>query len=634
MYVVTVSPLTRNPHTSELTYYTATKCDTGTIVKASIRGKEVTALVTDSKPVTQSKTALKAATFTLRKLPNNPILGRLPASLIQVAKTLYERYPTSFGAILFALLPTEVRIGTVQYPASSETKSIQTKTIETPEKQILIASTPERYTQYQTQIRTAFAHGGSVLMVVPTAAEAVRASELLAVGIPNRVFCLTSHQTPTQRRATWNTIHQAKQCVLIITTPTYAYVERVDTTHIIIERSGNTMYRSRIRPYLDHVTVLETLAMVTHRSCVVADTILRTETEYVRRLSDLPELSEPPKRLALASRLEVIRDSREKSADHPFEHFFSETTASLQAALERRENVLLYAPRRGLAPIIACLDCGTIARCPRSGNPYSLLRTESNGREYRWFVDTSSGVKVRAADTCIHCGSWRLRERGVGIQQIEAVLPEYFPNVPYIVFDATIAKTPKQAKKLQQKMGDAKGIIILGTSMVLPYLPPNISHTCITSLEAAASIPSWRAEEFLLRLLLELREKTKKKVILQARHEPSPIVDLAISGAIQRFYDEELELRKQLQYPPFHTLILLSWSGTARQVGKIEEEIKLQLKDQEVQYYSPPISQTEQIIRYGLLRLPQTEWPETTLLERLRNLPPYIKIQINPDQIV
>ena len=633
MFVVTVVPLSAGTHATALTYYTATKCTIGLIVRAPVRGREISALIIDSQPVSHTKTVLKAATFTLQKLPSDPILGHIPTPLVDLAQTLHTHYPATIGALLFSLLPTEVRNGTLTYPAHDHTHKADSA-IQSEESQVLIAPTPERYTRYQSLIRTTFAHGGSTLLVVPSAAEVHIAYQTLSIGIQKRVMCISPHQTAKQRRSSWQATHTAAQPVLIITTPGYAYIQRHDITDLIIEHAGSSGYRSRSRPYIDHVLALKLLAKHSGYRCVIGDTLLRSEVELARREETLPSVLEPPKRLLFNSRLEVLRESEDLPKDQSFRYFFSDTVAQLSTALYDRQKVFIYAPRRGIAPIIACLDCGLIAQCPESGNPYSLLRTHKNGAEKRWFVDASSGKRVQAADTCSQCGSWRLRERGIGVQQIEDVLPTYFPEVPVITFDATTARTPKRAAALQQEMEKAKGTIILGTTMALPYLPPNISHTCVTSLEAAASIPSWRADELLLRLLLELREKTDHAVLLQARHEPSPVIDIAKQGTVERFYDEELVLRKQLEYPPFSILILLTWTGTSADVSKQTEIIKNQLESRNIYFYTNPYSYQEKMTRYGLLRIPRELWPDTTLLDQLRQLPPSINIKINPDRII
>ncbi len=628
MHVITVIPLERRGHNGSLTYYTSTECAIGSIVRITIRGRESSGLVVNNEPVSQKKTALKSASFALKKLPADPIKGRIPRCITILASKLQDTYPYSINSIIFSLLPTGVDKGDLKYP---ETIDQTINKASNYHEQILIDNTNDRYTRYQSQIRTAFAQSGSVLLVVPTNADIPRSKALLQNGIQKRVFTIGSHDTPSKRRSTWQLIHTNKQPVLVITTPSYAYLERYDTKHIIIEKASHSNFKMRSRPFIDHVFALRTLAKCTNRSCTIGDTLLRTEEEFTSRNGIHTNFCDTPKRLLFDSTVHVIQAPKVKEIDK-FQHFFSETVEKIMSNLHKNDNVFFYAPRRGLAPVITCADCGSIARCPQSGNPYSLIRTFKNNLEQRWFIDGYTGKRIRAYDTCIECGSWRLRERGVGIQQLEDVIPEYFPKIPILVFDATTASTPKKANDLAKKMHDSKGHIILGTSIALPYLPNNIKISCVTSLESATSIPSWRADEMLFRLILELREKTKSQVLLQARHEPSPIIEHAKMGTIEKFYTEELQLRKQMHYPPYSVLVLLSWKNYDKDEKKALIEKLLQ--EQKPQFYTNQAQNKENTTYHALLRIPYKEWPNKKVNDALRSLPPDITIQINPDRII
>ncbi len=629
MHVITVIPLQRGIHTSSLTYFSRTPYPIGTLLSVPLRGKNITAIAIDSQSVSKQKSNLRKADFALRKIATDAATGQVASSLITISKSLQEYYPSTPGAILFALLPTEIKNGSVVYPKDEVLHHDEDTTPQT-----ILATAPDRYTIYLSHIRTIFARNGSVILVVPTGAEIESARAKLETGISERVICLSPHQTSKARTRALQKLYSSKQPVLLITTPSHAYAERFDSKSIIIEHAAHTAYLDRTRPGIDHRVALQALAHATGRSCLLGDTVLRTEDEWRRRQDTFPAYIEPPKRLIFPASIRTIKQTKAPTAEEPFELFLPETVNRIQSALNNRSNVFLYAARRGLAPVIACFDCGNIIRCPESGNPYSLLRTYKNGDELRWFVDSTSGRRVRASDTCDNCGSWRLRERGIGIQHIHDVCPAFFPEAPIIYFDATTARTPKKAIELQTMMKEAKGAIFLGTALALPYLPDNVAISCVTSLEAAASIPSWRADEMLFRLLLELREKSSQEVLIQARHEPGAIIEHASRGSLEHFYTEEILLREQLQYPPYATLILLTWRGTALAIAKTDTLVSEQLVDYAPHVYSDPLSNPDKVTRHALIRIPYTNWPNQKLLTILRNLPPHILIQINPDRIV
>jgi primosomal protein N' len=169
----------------------------------------------------------------------------------------------------------------------------------------------------------------------------------------------------------------------------------------------------------------------------------------------------------------------------------------------------------------------------------------------------------------------------------------------------------------------------------LPYLQQGLAVSAIVSLDAARSIPTWRADESLFRLLLTLRENSSQEVLVQTRTETDNLLTYATRGAIEKFYDDELELRRMVQYPPICTFILLTWAGTVEATNSTEELITNTLKEEQIQCYNHPHSTQTKVMRHGLIRLnPEDKQSYVDTLDRLRSLPPYVKIEVNPERIV
>lgn len=630
MYVIEVIPLSRGTNVESLTYYASEHFDSGSIIVVPVRKKNIRALVLESQPVSAAKTAVRAATFSLRKLPPQESVQHLPAALIETAKGLAKYYPAQLGAILFALLPPEVREGkeTPQYTSPVSHADIR------PEVAVLQAQFEERFTDYRATIREVFAHRGSVLFVVPSSADITRATELLSQGIEERLVVFSPALSDKRLQAAYESFYDLTNAKLIITTPTHAYLDRHDITHIIVEQARSRHYKGKTRPSLDHREVLKTLARVTNRTMTMGDILPRSEDEHLRREEFYATVSEQPKRLNFPGKMEVIVQTEEPTAERPFELFSPKMRTALDDALKNREHVFIYAARRGIAPVIVCGDCGHIFRDPDSGTPYSLFRTKANGEELRWFLSPVSGKRIKAADTCADCGSWRLRERGIGIQHMQSELLELFPGAPVHVFDHTTATTHKKAQSIIGHFYDAKGAILLGTQMVLPFLEKPVDRSCITSHDAARSIPSWKAEEEFFALLLTLRERTRHTFYLQTRTEPDELITYAQQGLVEQFYTDELELRNALSYPPFATFILLTWQDRKERVDEIEASLSSELAAYKPRFYSAPQSVAKKTRRHGLIRVPKAQWPIPELIGKLRALPPNIKIEIDPDRIV
>jgi len=630
MFVIQVTPLIRGTQLESLSYFSAVTYEVGSFVEVPIRGKNQTAIVTEVRPVSSTKTALKAATFSLRKLPQQPDPVILPLSIRKTAEELTKQYPASVGSLLYELLPPDIRNGSRLYPTTDVSEHFEETT-----PQVLTARIDERYTTYQSMIRSTFAHRGSIMIVVPSATDVTYAHKELAQGIEERVVTFSPQQTKKQRDVSYQKLADTTSAKLIITTPAHAYLERSDLIAIIVEQSASGHYVARRRPYLDHRTALMTYAKVTNRSILLADILPRTEDEVRRRSEQFLTYGEEAKRVAFAAPLSIVTQKDKPKPDVPFQLFSQELLVSVDRALEARGHVFFYAARRGLAPVVACIDCGHIFRCPDSNTPYSLLRTHENGEEVRWFVSSTSGKRVRAADVCTNCGSWRLRERGIGIQTIFDEWKALRPNVPLALVDNSVAPTPKKAQKLVDEFFEERSGVLIGTQIAMPFLSRGVDVSAVISLDAARSIPTWRADESLFRLLLRLRECTAKEVIVQTRTEPDDLIIHATRGATERFYDDEIALRDMLQYPPYNTFILLTWTGTKKIVLDLGKPITALLEEQEVQYYNSPNSTDQKTQRHGLIRVDSVSTEELAdLCSKLRNLPPYVKVEINPERIV
>lgn len=631
MFVIEVIPLIRGTKINSLSYFSSTGYPIGTFLTVKIRKKEYKAIVTELHNVSDAKSNLRSAAFTLQKLPPQKKPFTVPENVRKTAESLTKIYPSSVGAILFQLLPPEVRIGKYEYPTVS-TFVHSEETIP----RILTAPSKDRFIAYRSHIRSVLAKRGSVMFVAPTSTEVESAYELLAPGIEDRVVMFSPNQSERERARAYEAFEDTSIAKVVLATTSHAYLDRVDLLSIIIEGEASDYYSGRTRPYLDHRTALIEHAKTTGRSILLGDILPRSEVETKRREEIYSTEGEEVKRIAFASPLTIIQQSDTPSADTPFTLFSNALKTRITDTLEGRGRVFLYGARRGISPVVTCIDCGHIFRCPDSGTPYSLMRTTSKtGNEERWFVSTTSGKRLRAADTCPSCGSWRLRERGIGIQSVYDECTENFPDAKIILFDHLTASTKKRAHELIKSYYSERKTILVGTQMAIPHLfKDGVDFSAIISLDATRANPTWKTDENVLRLLLQLRELSQVGVLVQTRTPADHVLDCASAGTIESFYDEELALRQALKYPPFATFILLSWQGSPEAIEKVETEVKGRTKDFDGTYYSNPLSTDSKILRHCLFRLPIKDVKTTELINIIRTFPPYIKVEIDPNRIV
>jgi len=629
MFVIEVIPLRRGVHIESLSYFSSVAYPRGTILSIPIRNKETSGIVIDSKEVSGAKTALRAATFSLKKLPPQESTNALSPAFMETAYELADFYSASPGAVIYQLLPPEIRDGSIELP---HTHHIVHDEPDSPK--VLQGTTEDRFGSYRSLIRETFAHSGSVLIVVPSAIQAQHASEELRGGIEDRIVILSTAQTKKELQKAYTSLEDFTKPKLIIATTSYAMIERHDIITMIIENAYSNSYRGRVRPYLDARTVLKINAQKTRRQLIFGDLLPRTEEEILRRDDIYTTFGEHSKRISLSGKLTPVEMKDKPDGTTPFKLFSRKTLNAIKKTVDEKGHVFIFAPRRGIAPVVACIDCGHIFRDPESGAPYSLLKTTQNNEEKRWFVCSVSGVRIPAKDLCPSCGGWRLRERGIGIQHIHSELSSLVPDVPVVLFDHTSANTYKKASFLRDTFYKKKGVIMLGTPMAFPYLTEQVDVSIVVNMDALRATPTWRVQEDTFWTLLYLREKTKGMVLLQTRVEPDELIEYARTGALDAFYTEEIDLRRQFKYPPYSHFIHLTWQGKPKQTEKIREHIAQNFTVYEPLLYRAPTATADSTTEYALIKSPSERWPDSRLLQLLRNLPPSVRIVMNPDRIV
>lgn len=640
MFVIEVMPLGRGMPLAGLSYFSKDPYPRGTLLSIPIRKKIGQGVVMSSEPVPLAKAAVRSAGFLLRRLPSQETVESLSPSLLAAVEELAEYYASRPGAVLFSLLPKEIKNGTVPILIPEKGDPAGEYSYE-----VFQTLEEERIIAYRSLVRSSFAEHKSIVFAAPTIASAEYLFATLADGIPGRAFLLHGEAGAKKIRSAYAALGERTHPVLIVATPQYAFLSAEGAGTVILEHSRSFGYRAHERPYLDFRHAFAVLARRRGLRLITADTLIRTEDEFLLRAPPEAEppagyargalpFDEHPKRLALAGTLKVL-PMRETPDGHTLFPLFSDILfEQIEKIRTARGRTFIFCARRGLAPVVVCLDCGEILRDPQSGSPLALHRSApapgGSGREERWLVSSVSGYRRRTDDLCPHCGSWRLRERGIGIQHVYDELVKILGEKDIFLFDHQTASTHKKGAAIIEQFYARRKTILLGTALALPYLHAPVQLSAVVSLDALRAIPSWRQEEESLGILLALREKTHGFVFVQTRSEEHELLRHARSGTTGAYYAEELVSRRQFHYPPYSVFIHLTWHKG--EPDMLTPEITERLGPFDIALYGPP-SDNEKI-GYGLLRVPHEEWPRDDIVDALRALPPSVRVIINPDRIV
>jgi primosomal protein N' (replication factor Y) len=280
----------------------------------------------------------------------------------------------------------------------------------------------------------------------------------------------------------------------------------------------------------------------------------------------------------------------------------------IQAALAEKASVVLLTTRKGLAPVTACSDCGTIITCPVCETPLTLHKKNAPGRIYMCHHCMHTTEPI---DTCASCGSWRLTGLGIATDTIFDEVKKLFPKAHIAVSDGDTTKTISATKKAIQ-FWEEKGGILIATPMVIPFIT-TIPYGCLVSMDSLLSLPSYTSSEQALVIALSFLEKISRGAILQTRTIDHDVIRAIHHENIFDFVKEELATRKQFHYPPFNILLKVSLEtkkDTAREATAHLETI--------FKGYDPDIllkrsTKAHLVIAQAVMKIDPTLWNDPTL---------------------
>ncbi|MGM0851601.1 MAG: primosomal protein N' [Bacillota bacterium] len=255
-----------------------------------------------------------------------------------------------------------------------------------------------------------------------------------------------------------------------------------------------------------------------------------------------------------------IVDMREELRKGNRSMFSTELFEKLQDRMEKGEQTVLFLNRRGHSSFIMCRDCGFVLQCPNCDISLTYHRF-SNGMKCHY-----CGYEEGVPTTCPECTSEHIRYFGTGTQKVEEELTKLIPDARIIRMDVDTTSRKGSHEKLLTAFGEGKADVLLGTQMIAKGLDfPNITLVGVLSADTMLHLPDFRAAEKTFQLLTQVsgragRHTLPGEVVIQTYTPEHYSIELASNHDYNRFYQQEMMMRKMGSYPPFYYITLLTLS--------------------------------------------------------------------------
>ncbi|MEN8188493.1 MAG: primosomal protein N' [Thermodesulfobacteriota bacterium] len=223
---------------------------------------------------------------------------------------------------------------------------------------------------------------------------------------------------------------------------------------------------------------------------------------------------------------------------------------------------MLLLNRRGFSSMFLCRDCGEVVRCTRCN--ISLTYHKSKNRLLCHYC----GYSLKTEIICAHCSSDQLVPVGFGTERVEQELAELFPDAAVARLDVDIASNRRRFHEILKKMHDRQIDILLGTQMIAKgHDFPSVTLVGVVSADGGINMPDFRAAERTYQLLSQVtgragRGEKPGRVVIQTFRPDHYAIDLASSHDYRRLYKTELEIRRDLGFPPYERMVNIRFVGT------------------------------------------------------------------------
>ena len=234
---------------------------------------------------------------------------------------------------------------------------------------------------------------------------------------------------------------------------------------------------------------------------------------------------------------------------------------SIKKNLDNKYQTILFLNRRGYSTFIMCRECGYTMKCPNC-NISLTYHSFQNRLKCHYCGHEENPVKI-----CPSCGSEKIRYFGTGTQKLEEEIKKIFPEASTIRMDVDTVTKKNSHEEILNKFKNENIDILIGTQMVVKgHHFPKVTLVGVIAADSSLNIDDFRANERTFQILTQVagragRENLPGKVIIQTYNPDSFPIEFSKKQNYDLFYRTEINLRKQLKYPPFCDIIVIGFSG-------------------------------------------------------------------------
>ena len=249
----------------------------------------------------------------------------------------------------------------------------------------------------------------------------------------------------------------------------------------------------------------------------------------------------------------------------------------MEDRLKKGEQTMLFINRRGMAGFVSCRACGHVIKCPHCDVSLSqhVTRQHPEGK----MVCHYCGYEIPMPKTCPACGSRYISGFKAGTQKIEMIVKERFPQARVLRMDMDTTRNKEGYEQILSAFANQEADILIGTQMIVKgHDFPNVTLVGVLAADLSLYVSDYHAAERTFQLLTQAAGRAGRgsepgEVVIQTYRPDHYSVQTAKEQDYEAFYEQEMEYRRMLLYPPVWNMLVIlcasKWEQTAYDSAKL-----------------------------------------------------------------
>jgi primosomal protein N' (replication factor Y) len=238
-----------------------------------------------------------------------------------------------------------------------------------------------------------------------------------------------------------------------------------------------------------------------------------------------------------------------------------ELAAALRENLASGGQSMVFLNRRGYHNFLQCNVCGNVIACP---NCSVSMTFHLHDRSLRCHY---CGNRAAAPEQCPECNELGLSGQGYGTERLQSALIEMMPAARIERMDSDTSGRKGARADILAALRAHEIDVLVGTQMITKGFDfPGVTLAAVIFADASLNLPDFRSAERTFQLLTQVagragRGERAGRVIIQTYAPHHYSIRAAREQDYPRFIRRELELRRELSYPPFAKLAMVRIEG-------------------------------------------------------------------------